>query len=171
MERLFVEKLESKRLYFRPFRVEDSESVFEYSSDEETVKYLTWKAHSTIDQTIATIKDYLMKPGIYAIVLKTEEKVIGCIDIRLLENNKATFGYVLNRKYWNMGYMSEALQSFIDYMFKKLNIDEIIGIHEKGNDASATVMKKCHMRLKSVVKNEKINNKVADYSLVCIQFS
>ena len=43
---------------------------------------------------------YMSRSGIYAIVLKSENKCIGCIDIRLVpEHEKATFGYCLNRNY------------------------------------------------------------------------
>jgi len=41
-------------------------------------------------------------PGVYAIKIKSENRCIGCIDLRLdVENNKGSFGYVLNKDYWN----------------------------------------------------------------------
>ncbi len=163
MDILFKEELETKSLLFRAFKETDSKDVFEYSKDEEVVKYLTWNVHHSIENTLETITTYLMKPGIYAIVLKTIGKVIGCIDIRLIDENKATFGYVLNKKFWNKGYMSEALSFFIDYLFQECNVDEIIGKCEVENIASATVMKKCNMKWVRRVDGEIINNKKANY--------
>jgi ribosomal-protein-alanine N-acetyltransferase len=159
----FSEKLESRRLYFRSFCEADAESVFEYACDEETVKYLTWKPHKDINETISTINNYLIGDGIYAILLKSTDKLIGCIDFSIENDNRGTFGYVLNRKYWNNGYMSETLQRFIDYLFDEMGVEEIFGLHERENVASGLVMKKCNMSWTHFVKDEEVLNKRADY--------
>lgn len=160
----FSENLESNNLYFRPFCESDAIDMFEYSSDLETVKYLSWSPHKTIEQSIESIVGVLNRNGVYAIVLKSNNKVIGCIDFELLDDKKATFGYVLNREYWNRGYMSETLSLFIEYIFNNLDIVEIIGLHEVDNIASGKVMQKCKMKFRFCKKNENINNRVADYN-------
>ncbi len=159
----YKDVLESDRLFFRHFNINDAQDVYEYSIDEETVKYLTWSTHKNIDQTIESINSFLSGDSVYAIVLKDIEKVIGCFDFRIVDEDVATFGYVLNRKYWNKGYMSETLSTFIKYLFNELDIKEIYAMHEKGNIASGKVMKKCGMKWTHFAKDETVNNKTADY--------
>ncbi len=98
-------KLESD--FLRPFRIEDSHDIYSYTSDDQVTKYLTWDTHTSLTQTERVVKDFYMnRNGIYAIELKSENKCIGCIDLSICnEHNKASFGYVLNKEYWNRGYM------------------------------------------------------------------
>ena len=140
--------LESDRLILRPFTVNDVQDVYQYASDDIVTKYLTWPSHTDISQTEKVVKEFYMdKPGVYAIELKSEGKCIGCIDLRICEeHDKASFGYVLNRKYWNNGYMTEALKLLIDFAFSKLGLNRIESTHYVGNEGSGRVMQKCGMR-------------------------
>ena len=157
-------KLIGDRIILRKFELSDAKDVFEYASDNLTTKYLTWPSHTTIEDSICSLKNFLMNDGAFAITLKSGGKVIGCIDIRVDENeSKASFGYVLNRLYWNNGYMSEALNLIIDYGFKYLKVDEIYGLCEKENIGSKRVMIKTGMKFMCFIKDLKIHNKIADY--------
>jgi ribosomal-protein-alanine N-acetyltransferase len=139
--------IESTRLILRPFSIKDVEDVFLYASDEIVTKYLTWPPHTDISQTKKIVKEFFMdKPGVFAIELKSERKCIGCIELRIYtEHDKASFGYVLNRKYWNKGYMTEALKRIIDFAFSKLGLNRIEATHYVGNEGSGRVMQKCGM--------------------------
>lgn len=139
--------LESDRIVLRPFSIEDINDVFLYASDNITTKFLTWSSHTNILQTEKVVKEFYMgKDGIFAIELKSEHKCIGCIDLRLcLEHDKASFGYVLNRNYWNNGYMSEALKIILDFSFYKLGLNRVESTHYVGNEGSGRVMEKCRM--------------------------
>ena len=140
--------LESERLVLRPFSMDDVNEVFLYASDAQVTKYLTWSSHTDITQTEKIVKEVFMgKPGVYAIELKSEQKCIGCIDLRLCpEHDKASFGYVLNRKYWNQGYMSEALKLILNLSFTKLELNRVESTHYVGNEGSGRVMEKCGMK-------------------------
>ena len=139
--------LESKRLLLRPFTLEDVEDVYLFASDELVTKYLTWPALKELSQALEVVKSFYMgKTGIYAIELKSERKCIGCIDIRLFnEHDKASFGFVLNRQYWNNNYMSEALNLILDLSFSILKLNRVEATHYVGNEGSGRVMQKCGM--------------------------
>lgn len=155
---------ETKRLMMRPFRLSDAEAVFSYSSDEETVRYLTWPVYKHIEEAKQSLTHFLTHEGCYAITLKETTHLIGCIDLSFLSDQKATFGFVLHKKYWNLGYMSEALQGLIEYLFQTLAIAEIEGLCEVDNRASARVMQKCGMQYTYTEKNATCHGKVADYN-------
>ena len=140
--------LESERLKLRPFSINDVEDVFLYAKDDDVTKYLTWESHTELSQTKKVVKEFYMNDeGIYAIELKDEHKCIGCIDLRIdNENNKGSFGYVLNKSYWGQGYMPEALNMILHFAFAKKELNRIQSTHYVGNEASGRVMQKCGMK-------------------------
>ena len=100
---------------------------------------------------------YMKRNGIYAIELKEEKKCIGCIDIRMdYYSNKASFGYVLNRSYWNKGYMTEALKVILDLSFNKLKVNRMEACHYIGNEGSGRVMEKCGMHYEGTGHNKSL---------------
>lgn len=150
--------LETNRLILRPFSMEDAPSMFEYASDPETVRHLVFEPHQTLQDSKDIIPIlFLDKPGTYAITLKENFKMIGAIDIRTDdENQKASFGYVLNKKYWNKGYMSEALNCILKICFETLKTKRVESTHYEKNPASGKVMQKCGMKYEGMGKNELI---------------
>ena len=144
--------LESDRLTLRPFSTNDIKDVFLYAGDDQVTKYLTWEPHMDISETEKVIKEFYMNDlGIYAIELKSEHKCIGCIDLRLnIENDKASFGYVMNKKYWGQGYMPEALNLILNLAFEKLGLNRIESTYYVGNEASGRVMQKCGMKYEGI---------------------
>jgi [ribosomal protein S5]-alanine N-acetyltransferase len=150
------EQLETKNLILRKFEKSDVEDIYEYGSDEETVKYLVWDAFKNIDDAKSNIINYYWsRPGIFAIVLKENKKCIGCISLELEpQHEKGSFGYVLNRNYWRKGYMTEALYSILDLCFDKLELNRVEATHYIGNEGSGKVMKKCGMEFEGIGKQE-----------------
>jgi len=140
--------LESKRLILRPFNIKDVEDVFLYASDDIVTKFLRWPTHVSIGETEEILKkSFINKAGIYAIELKNKNKCIGCIELRVCEkHDKASFGYVLNREYWNNGYMTEALEAILSLSFSKLKLNRVESTHYVGNEGSGRVMEKCGMK-------------------------
>ncbi len=160
--------LETKRLHLRHFSVSDASDVFAYASDEQTVQYLSWPKHTSMQESMKVITTLLSNKSTYAIVLKESGRVIGCIDLRILSETKASFGYVLNRAFWNKGYMTEALQRALSYMFGELGIETITSCHETENPASGAVMKKCGMQWTHLAKGETLFGKTTDNDHYCI---
>ncbi len=151
-----AEVLLSDRITLRKFNADDCMDVLEYGSDELTVKYLVWNAFKNLEEAKAAISNYyLSRPGIYAIELNEHKKCIGCISIELeLSHEKASFGYVLNRKYWGKGYMTEALTTILSFCFDRLELNRVEATHYVGNEASGIVMEKCRMKHEGVGNKE-----------------
>ena len=154
------EMLVTTRLILRKFRKTDASDIFEYGSDAETLKYLDWGGVQTIDEALNSIVSYYWsRPGIFAIELKESKKCIGGIDLRLMpEHEKSGFGYVLNRKYWNKGYMTEALSAVLKLCFERLKLNRVEASYYVGNEGSGKVMMKCGMEFEGIGKQE-VKNK------------
>lgn len=163
-----VQTLDTERLHLRPFTESDAKDLYEYASDELTIRHLTWAAHTDVEDSKRIIRTLLSNRGTYAIVFKESGKMIGCIDLRIQTETEASFGYVMNRAYWNKGYASEALRRALSYLFSDLGIEIVQSCHEKKNPASGSVMKKCGMRWTHLAEQETLFGKTTDNDHYCI---
>lgn len=110
------EIIETQRLRLRPPVMEDAEEIFlRYAQDAEVTKYLTWRAHKSVE----TVREFLgfclreLKAGRWVhwgIAKKDDRQLIGMIGLKV-DGHKAELGYVLARAYWNTGYMTEAARA------------------------------------------------------------
>ena len=152
--------IETERLTVRPIKETDYEYVCEYGCDEETGKYMIhWP--KTKDEIKVFINDCvfwmdLEKPIWYefAIQLKSTSKVIGNISLKI-KDSEAEIGWISNKKYWNNGYMSEAVNAVINNAFSNLSIVRIVATCTDINVGSYRVMEKCNMIRLSLDKNIK----------------
>ena len=149
------ETLHTPRLLLRKFKEEDAADIFEYARDSKTAEFMTWEAHQSIDVSEWVLFNcYMAHPGFFAIEL--EQKCIGCIEIRLHpEDEKASFGFVLNRAYWGRGLMTEALSALLKLAFEELELNRVESTHYVGNEGSGKVMAKCGMKLEGIGIREK----------------
>lgn len=146
------ENLETPRLRLRRFKHSDSNAIYKYGSDLRVLKYLDWIGVVTREEALLNIDGYyLSRPGIYAISLKENDLCIGSIDIRIDEaNDKASFGYLLDYDYWNLGYMSEVLLKILEHCFEDLELNRVESMHYRLNPASGRVMTKCGMKFEGM---------------------
>lgn len=166
--------LETDRLFIRPLGIDDAEGMYQnWASDERVTKYLTWKPHKSIDDTLAIIRiwmsECLNSPNItFGIIYKAENKIIGTINYFNVDMSfkEAEIGYCLAYDYWNQGIMSEALKEFINFGFKELGFLKIKAKHDARNKASGKVMEKAGMKyISSSVRMIAENIQLINYAL------
>ena len=140
-------------MILRKFQASDAENILKYAGDSDALKFLRWKGFSTLEEARADIfGSYWSRPGIWAIELAENDKVIGDIVVRLIhEHDKARVGYLLNRQFWGCGYAAEALSAVIRLCFEELRINRVEADHFAGNSASGRVMEKCGMMREGVM--------------------
>ena len=143
--------IETSRLLLREFVIEDAPFIFNnWAKDPEVSKYLTWLPHKSVEETKwllqSWIKEYENPKTVrFGIVLKENNELIGAIDVVGFINEKPVIGYCLSRKHWNNGYMSEACEAFIKYLFE-LGYQEILIEANERNIASNRVIQKCKFK-------------------------
>ncbi|WP_027631900.1 GNAT family N-acetyltransferase [Clostridium hydrogeniformans] len=158
-----METLTTDRLILRKWSETDSKDLYEYAKSEVVGPNAGWPPHKNEDESKAIIKTFIKTNNIYAIVLKSENKVIGSIglhnrkpDDKLAHLNQLEIGYVLNPKYWGKGLVPEAVNFLIKYGFTKLNLDLIWCAHYDFNYNSKRVNEKCGFKYK-FRKDEKLS--------------
>lgn len=141
--------LETDRLILRPFKEGDAIDVFEcWESDPDVAKYMFWTSHNDIDKT----KEWILfeigqieKHDWYrfAVVLKDTNELIGTALIYYEDEVECwEIGYNLGKKYWGMGYATEAMEEVIQFARTQLKLSQIVGRYAKENPASGNVMSK-----------------------------
>ena len=75
--------LETERLILRRWEDSDAESLFEYAKDPDVGPIAGWPAHQSIEESRDVIKNVFNGKEAYAICLKTDNKTIGAIELKL----------------------------------------------------------------------------------------
>lgn len=144
-------RLETNRCILRKISINDAKDMYEYASDDDVIKFLSFPKHSSVEQTREVIAKYFTSKYEegnsydFGVELKENNKLIGSCGFNEIKDNKATLGYVLNKKYWNQGLMTEIVTEVFRFGFEDLKLDKIIAYHYDGNDKSGRVMQKCNM--------------------------
>ncbi|MGI6713722.1 MAG: GNAT family N-acetyltransferase [Bacilli bacterium] len=161
MKPLGTVTLLTPRLELRRFHPDDALMMFaNYCNDPEVTKHLTWKPHSDVGVTHGyvemIIKNY-RNPYFFhwAIVDRVSLQVIGAIDFVKISQEKQSgeIGYVLSRKYWNRGLMSETLQKVTEFAFEKVGFLKVFIRANVDNQASIRAQEKCGYQLNFIEKD------------------
>ena len=156
--------LQTERLILRDFREEDWRDVHEYGSDPEVVNYLPW-GPNTEEQSKAFISRVLTQQKTlprftfdFAMVNKMTNRVMGSCSIIIQDaaNRKAMIGYVLNRRYWNQGYVTEAAREVVSYGFDELRLHRIYAACDPANTGSYRIMEKIGMQREGYLREHKL---------------
>ncbi|MBN3490490.1 GNAT family N-acetyltransferase [Acholeplasma equirhinis] len=141
-------------LYFdhymlRDIELSDAKDMFEYGSDMEVVKYLSWGPYLDLTEAVGSIRKVFQKrperglPVGYAIVDLQNNKMIGTIDFHTkYADGSVEVGYCLNRHYWNKGVMTKALRKILEVGFWYFGYEKIIIGHSNENIGSKRVIEK-----------------------------
>jgi [ribosomal protein S5]-alanine N-acetyltransferase len=146
--------IRTERLMLREFVATDESDVHEYASDPIVSRFTDW-GPNTPEVTVERMSIHLQEQQIWprdevslAVELCAENKLIGTIRIGIFDrrNRLADFGFVLNRRYWNRGYATEASGALLDTAFSVLRLHRVIATCDTRNVASSRVMEKAGMR-------------------------
>lgn len=144
--------IETERLLLRKISEVDAEDIFAYASDDEVTKYLLWKTHENIEDTLLFIRSTQTaydsgEPGTWGIQLKENGKLIGTIGLHNWkpQSRRIETGYVISKHWWGKGITAEALKEIIKYIFENTDMNRVEAYHFLGNDKSGRVMEKSGM--------------------------
>jgi len=146
--------LETARLVLRRMEEGDAEDVFEYASDPAVAEHTSWAPHQSLEGSRAFAATQGRGTGCsWGIVHKADHKLIGaCGIIRERAPYRAEINYVLSRKYWDQGYMTEAVRELIRFGYEVLGLNRIQARCKVENVASARVMEKAGMMFEGVLR-------------------
>ena len=178
MNHLGTRELATERLTLRRFEIEDAENMFyNWANDPEVTKYLTWPAHTSVEETEEILKDWMshyddVKFYQWAIELNELEQPIGSIGV--VKMNEAaecvSIGYCIGAKFWNKGYTTEALKEVIRFLIAEAGAGRVESFHDVNNPNSGKVMLSAGMEYEGTLRRADVNNQgicdVAYYSKI-----
>jgi RimJ/RimL family protein N-acetyltransferase len=141
------EPIVTSRLVLRPPRVADAAAIFErYAQDAEVTRFLLWAPHASVSETVEFLCacEVAWQTAAYypfAICVAGDDAPVGMLDLRP-QGHAAEVGYVLARRLWGRGYMSEALRAACDTALATSELYRVWGVCDVTNVASARVMEK-----------------------------
>ena len=148
MEPLPHTELTTERLLLRPVVADDVPQVVRILNNEAVTDWLEsiprpysrekgLEFLSFANTSWETGNEY-----VFAITPLRSESLVGIIGLKQFFGGVGEPGYYLDPACWGKGFMSEAVQSLLQWGFKDLSNERMQARHLKGNDASARVLLK-----------------------------
>ena len=142
--------LTTPRLLLRNLTQADAESFYRLNADPEVIRYTGDDAFADIEaaRTFLEGYDHYEKYGFgrWAVIRKEDNEFLGWCGLKYTpEADEYDIGFRFFKKYWNMGYATEAAQASLDYGLNDLGMKTIIGRAMKANTASIKVLEKIGM--------------------------
>ncbi len=79
-----MNSMETERLLIRPWFTTDLNDLCEYSMDKRVGSMAGWKPHESIEEARIALDEYISQENHWAIVLKSENKVVEAIKLNPL---------------------------------------------------------------------------------------
>ncbi len=176
---LLPETIDTTRLRLRKPMIEDSAGVFEaYGADPEVTRYLAWPPHQTLKDSLAAMLSRLAcwesgSEFSWTITPRDEPgTIMGMISaVPDRKQWRCSLGYVLARRYWNQGYMTEAVRAMIEMLFDQPGIYRIWAVVDEENFASARVLEKAGMEREGFLRRWSLHPNVGSLPRDCWCFS
>ncbi len=125
---------------------EDAKALYDFAKNPNVGPAAGWKPHESIEESMEVIKKIFLPAICFKIIEKKEDRVIGFIgfepDKRRPDINSKELGYALDEEFWGRGYMLEAVEATLEYMFLEKGMDIISICTNSENQKSQRVIEK-----------------------------
>lgn len=147
-------RIETERLILRPWKETDVQDFYEYASVDGVGQRCGWLPHKSMEESRMILNLFIQEKKTFALELKENGKVIGSIGLEMRDADIGIdkqlqgreIGYVLNKDYWGLGLMPEAVKAVIAWLFSETGLDFLICGHFDHNARSRRVVEKCGFR-------------------------
>jgi ribosomal-protein-alanine N-acetyltransferase len=144
-----TDEMRTERLLLRSLEKSDSGAFLDIFSDARTMEYWSKEPISSIEEAESLIQQDIEwsasdKCICLGVALADSNLLIGKITLFQLDeqNRRAEIGYVLDRRHWDKGYMTEALGWLLDYAFDELKLHRLEADTDPDNLPSLALLEK-----------------------------
>jgi [ribosomal protein S5]-alanine N-acetyltransferase len=157
---LEIPVIETQRTFLRKMNTDDASDMFEYSSNREVTKYLSYD-HNGIEDAEKYIQNKVEQYArgecmIWGIEYKENQKYIGACGFTHwdTENSCAEIAYTLTQSYWGRGIMNEIVHELIQFGFEKMNLNRIEARCWIENNKSVRIMEKNNLKFEGILREQ-----------------
>ncbi len=160
-----VPRLETHRLWLRPWGLGDVDEYASVVSDPEVMRYmgsgLRYRAKRAIAALVASVSDVESRwrirrlvrhwqnfgLGEWAVEEKATGALIGQIGLTqhpdwIADPAKVEIGWLLARHAWGRGFATEGAAASLAYAFERLDLERVVSITQRQNFRSLSVMRR-----------------------------
>lgn len=146
--------IQTSRLSFRDFTLDDHDAVHAYASDPEVTRYTAF-GPNTPEQTKGFLQVVSAEASqedranySFALIHRETSKLIGSCGLVRSDANGPQYscGYVLRKELWQQGLASEATAALIKFAFEELGAHRLWAHVFVGNTASERLLRKLGLR-------------------------
>ncbi len=154
------EVIETPRLILRkPVAPDDAPRIFaSYAHDLEVTRYLTWRPHRDLEESHRILRTRLAwwdqgREFSWLITAQADGAVMGMISASDDDcPSRYSLGYVLARRFWGNGYVTEAARAVIDALFAAPEVVRVWAVVDYENLASVRVLEKAGMQREGLLR-------------------
>ena len=149
---------ETKRLILRPWEEGDAEECYKYAKDPRVGPAAGWQVHTDVENSRQIIRDILMVPETYAIVLKETGLPVGSVGLHLhsdlaQKDDECELGYWIGVPYWGRGLVPEASREMLRHAFEDLGMARVWCGYYEGNEKSKRLQEKLGFKYQRTTEN------------------
>ena len=143
--------VESERLEFREFTLDDLPALIEQRSDPDVNKYLGGTKLQNPEALAKRIRFYMSCYsshgfGMCAMLWKPTGEMIGSAGLQPLDGtDEIEVGYSMIKEFWGRGIGTEAARAWLDHGFRNAGLDRIVAVAHTDNWPSRHIMEKLGM--------------------------
>lgn len=150
--------LETERMYFRQFRADDAQLLFELDSDPEVMRFISKGQPTPMTQIqgeiIPRFLDYYKESpprGFWAAHLRDTTEFIGWFHLRPgnIAQGEMDIGYRLKRSVWGRGLATEGSRALTKKAFEDWGYQKVTAHTMAANLASRRVLEKAGLNFES----------------------
>lgn len=172
----FPERFETTNLLLRPLAPGDAPAIFSsYGQDPEVTRFLTWRPHSLLADAERYVAGCLSlsvsKSRTYALVGRSEKRLLGTFELRRLARHRISFGCVLARPYWGRGLMTEAVREVGSWALLAEDVWRFDGVCDIENVASARVLEKAGLAREGVLRRWALHPNISPNPRDCFSYA
>lgn len=162
----------TERLRLRAVEISDAPLIFNlYAKDPTATKYMSFKCTGKIEDTASFLTQVALsfagqpssiKSFAWLIQIKDSAEYIGSCGLDPTGPTTISGGYILNQKFWDKGYASEAWKCLVEWSKTQPEVLRIEATHHLDNPASGKVMVKAGMTYEGILPNHQVLPNVSD---------
>ena len=173
---MLPETFETARLLLRPVTVGDVDAIFDsYAQDEEVARYLIWRPHRSRSETQAYVDRCIATPWeverTYILAGREDKVVRGAFALRQRAPHRLDCGYVLARRWWRRGVMTEVLIEVTVWALRQPSVFRVGAVCDVENIGSARVLEKSGFVREGLLRRWLIHPNISDEPRDCYSYS
>ncbi|MEM9921622.1 MAG: GNAT family N-acetyltransferase [Bacteroidota bacterium] len=151
--------IQTDRLVLRQFEAKDANGFYEMNADPEVIRHTGDLPFTSVEAAQLFIESYDHYQqygfGRWTVLDRQKEEYLGFCGLKYSpDKQEVDLGFRLIRRYWGLGYATEAAMACLNYGFEHLQMEKIVGRARKDNPASIRVLEKIGMHFQKTFREE-----------------